>query len=476
MTTSNTSISVADVLAIDETVQRTTSSAPYGITQSGFFAKPFARLLAEKLALARLLFGAEVDLTAGSAIRKLVEITALEEARTWAALNVMYDNSFISTAAGDALTRLGEELGLSRPFLEASGSVKLTLAGKLPVGMTQLVIPRGARMLTKGGHHAALGETVTLSPASPTREAAVVAFYPGPDHNLDPGQPGQKIELWNCADPQVEALCQAAEGAGAPLVTIEHTAPLTGGNLRWADDRYRQLLLNAPRSLWTADSVMLAVSLVPGVRQVQVYDGLGGLDINQSIFGNFNFIERVFSSERNLGSPYYFTVLVAPAEAAIWEGPDGLRLAVESTIEDLRPISIFPSVEKADEIGVGIKAEILVRGIPLPAGPNQAVNLSEPALALKARLLKRVHAYISTLQFGEPVRSAEVVWALMSEPGVADVRNLQLLRYPPSFDTVVLSQPPNATQPQELLCGENLELQANQIAVLVEDASRLKII
>ena len=61
--------------------------------------KSFARLLAEKLALARALLGDDLDLGSGSAIRKLLEVSALEDARTWAALATIYDNSFVGSAA-----------------------------------------------------------------------------------------------------------------------------------------------------------------------------------------------------------------------------------------------------------------------------------------------------------------------------------------------------------------------------------------
>lgn len=471
----NTKIDIAEILAIDEAVLKTSGSTPHGITREGFYPKPFARLLSEKLALARALLGPDVDLTSGSAIRKLLELSALEDARTWAAAATMFDDIFIVSAVGDALTRHGEELGFPRPYLEAHGKLNLRLVGTLPAG-TSLTIPRGARLLTPGGHHAATDETVVLSASSPLRETAVMAFYPGAGHNLNPAVPAQKLDRWNFADPLLGPLALAEAAAGAPLVAIEHTAALTGGELQWPDDRYRQLLLNVPRSIWTVEAIRLAVSLIPGVRQVQVRDGIGGLDIYQSIFGNFNFIERVFGSERDLGTPYYFTVLVAPTPAAIWEGPDGLRLAIESAIEDLRPISIFPRVEQAEEVAIGIRCELVVRGLPLPSGPAASVNASEPARALKARLLRRVRSYVDGLQFGEPVRHAEVTWALMNEPGVADVRNLQLLRYPPGFDTIDFSVAPGAPHPEQLECCDNVELQANQIPVLVEDDAGLAIL
>jgi hypothetical protein len=471
-----TSLDTADVLAVDAAILRSSGGEGFGITRQGFLPKSFARLLAEKLALARALFGDDLDLTSGSAIRKLLELSALEDARTWAALAAMYDNAFVASATGEALSRLGEELGLPRPFLEARGTVTITLQGALPAGMPQLTIPRGARLLTPGGHHVATEEPATLSAASPERQVAVVAFYPGPEHNLDPARPEQRIDRWNTDHVALADLVRAREEGQGLDVLVQHTAPLAGGERPWPDARYRELLLRAPRSIWTSDAIQIAASLVPGVRQVVVRDASGGLDINQSIFGNFDFIQRLFSSERDVGSPYYLTVLVAPTRSAIWEGPDGVRVAIESAVEDLRPISIFPKVDLAAEVGVGVAAEVFVKGLPLPSGSREAVNQSAVARTLKARLLDRVRGYVEGLGFGEPVRAAEVSRVLLSEPGVVDLRGLVLRAFPPlRYGSRDFFQPTPA-RPQTFFCGINVDLQANQIAVFVDDPTGLEIV
>lgn len=475
------SLDIAEVLALDAQITGTTGSPGYGVTEGGFVPKPFARLLAEKLALARALFGDDIDLTSGSMFRKLFEVSALEDARTWATLADVYDSTSAVSAHGHALSRIGEEMGLPRPFLEARGRILLKLTGSLPVGTTAIVIPRGARLSTPGGHHVATEEAVRLAPDQREVQVPVAAFYPGPDHDLDPtsaapdGTFPQKIDRWNRTDPSVAQLDAAERAASQNLVIPVHSEPLTGGDQRWPDSRYRQLLLQAPRSIWTVEAIQVAVSLVPGVQQVKVRDAWGGLDLHQSIFGNFNFIERLFSAERDLGAPYYFTVLVAPTQAAIWDGQDGLRASIESTIEDLRPISIFPQVIRAEEVGVGIGCELIVKGLPLPAGSVDTVNASPVASDLKRRILARVEQYISGLEFGEPVRAAEVTWAIMNEPGVVDVRNLQLLRYPPGFDAVAFAGG-SAPGPQALGGGENMSLAANQVPRAVDDISRLKVV
>ncbi|HEY0987406.1 MAG TPA: hypothetical protein VGD80_10160 [Kofleriaceae bacterium] len=472
MADTGTSIDTADVLAVDDAVARSSGADGYGLTSGGFIPKPFSRLLAEKLALSRSLFGADIDLGSGSALRKILEVSALEDARTWAALSGIYDNQFIATARGDALSRLGDELGLRRPNLEARGAIKLT--AHLPSSVSGIALPRGARLLTPGGHHVALDEAVVLSPASPVREVQVVAFYPGREHNLDPRNAQQKITWWNSADPKLAwdassllsiARSQTPNVTPEALVAIEHVRSLTGGERLWSDARYRELLLRAPRSIWTVDSIRVALSLVPGVRQVQVRDRIGGVDVDLPIFGAFNFIERLFGAERDLASPYYFDVVIATTDAALWDGPDGLAVAIEAAIEDLRPIGILARVQPADPVYVAIQGQLVVNGLPLPRGVSgEVINASPAAVALKQRLLARVQQYIDGLSFGEPVRFSEVMWALMNEPGVTDVQNLKLVPGPLA---------PGRAAPA---LGENVPIRPTQIATFVDTDELLRIV
>jgi hypothetical protein len=472
----NRTITTTDILAVDEELARTTSAQGYGLTDGGFVPKPFARLLAEKLALALTVFGSDVDLTPGSAIRKILEVTALEDARTWAALGAMYDNQFVSSARGEALSRLGEELGLPRPFLQAQGTIRL--APTLPSGLNELLIPRGARLYTSGNHHVATTESVVLTPTGGPKDVPVEAFYPGPEHNLDPnvteggGNP-QKIAFWNRDDVKLVDL-QNAAGTNPleSIVGIAHTRPLGGGELRWPDVRYRDLLLRAPRSTWSVEAIRIAASLVPGVRRVVVRDG-GGLDIDLPIFGTFNFIERVFGAERDIVSPNFFTVLVALTDSAIFEGPAGARISVESVIEDLRPIGIYPRVQEAHRVFVGIAADLVVTGIPLPRTSTGVINDSDAAKNFKKALLDRVQRYVDALDFGEPVRFSEVTFALMGEPGLTDVRNLKLLRSPPRLGEV---QQLGGRSFSALPVGENLTVGLSEIATFVDDFALMRIV
>ena len=485
----DTSIDLTDVLAVDETVTRTTGSGSFGVTPAGFLPKPFTRLLAEKIALAQQLIDPAIDLSSGSVVRKLLEVTALEDARTWAALAAEYDDSFVTTARGRALSDLGEELGISRPFLTATGSVTLTLAKALPPSVPQLVLPRGSRLSTSGGHRVALAAAIQFTAGVTTAVVPVTSFDPGPDGNLDPavtdaagGHP-QRIDRWELADGKLEAMIDADEAAGFAriasstgegLVRVQHTQALTGGNAQFDDDRYRALLLAAPRSLWTADSIAATVALVPGVRQVVVRDGWGGLDLSQSIFGQFNFMERLFAADRDMASPFFVTVLVAPTEAAVWDGASGVRAAVQEAIRDVRPVGIFPDVVRAEQVFFTVDVDVVTSGLPLPSGSVASRNLSPAALALKERLAARLRRVVDGLTLAEPVRAAALSAALMAEPGIVDVNGLQLVRFPPPVDTIG-SGGADRTAPEELEVDENLIVGADQIAVFVESPDRLTV-
>ncbi|MEM9191887.1 MAG: hypothetical protein AAGF12_22130 [Myxococcota bacterium] len=461
--TSRHLIDVSDVVAADEDATRSTESPRYGLTDGGFVPKPFARLLAERIAVANEVFGGEVDLSSGAVLRKILELSALEDARIWGALATTYDNCFVATATGNALSLLGDELGLPRPHKRARGRVALVSDGQSTV-----VVPRGCRLITSGGHHVATESTVALNPASPRAEVGVVAFYPGPSHNLDPSAPSddggfpQRIRGFHPLDPK--------RPEGAEAIAVEHELPLTGGDQLWEDARYRALLQRAPRSVWTARAVETAVELVPGVRSVQLRDPFGGLDVEHAIFGTFNFLERLFGTQRDELSVYQAKLLVAPTQDAIVDGIGGLRDAIRVAIEDVRPLGIHPEIRLATQVPVGVRATVGIRGVPLPIGSAEAIAQTEAVVAIRKRLRSRLRESVHQLSFGDAVSAAKLTWALMSDPEVGDVRDLQVLRFA-NVDSALATGDARVA----LACGANLELQVDEIAEFLDLVDDLQI-
>lgn len=458
-----------------EALVATTSGNGFGITENGFVPKSVARLLDEKVAAARVLFGDDLDLTSGSVIRKLVEMICLEEARVWEHLASYYADSFVVSAVGDALSMLGVELGVPRPHHRATGTVTIKLAGALPIGVPVVLLERGTRLLTPGGHDYFITDSVELTDDKKSASAAMMAFNPGPEMNLDPAQPNQMLTTFNEFDHRSDIVRFAESAAGAPVVVIAHTVATAGGEQYWSDERYRDLLMSYPRNLWTPDAIRTTVARVPGVRQVVISDQYGGLDINQSIFGNFNFAERLFSQERSLGEPYYFTALVAPGDGAIWDGPGQLRERVREAIDTVRPIGIQPKIDLAGLVGVGVAARLIVDGLPLPGGTPTAVNSSPGAAALVGRILDRIRRYVQALSIGESVRHSEIVWAIMEEPGVVDVKDVRLRRSTPSFAGLDLAADDTTSAVQQMAAEQDVPIAPTEIAELADQLGALVI-
>lgn len=399
-----------------EDLVRTTGDDTYGLTPRGFVPKPVARLLDERLAAARVLFGADVDLTSGSVLRKLCELMALSDARLWENQHLLYRSTSVSTAVGDALSALGAQLGLPRPFLRATTTITLALTGELPAGTTRVDLSLGTRVQTPAGVDFFLTDDVALTSSARRADVRVRAFRPGPDGDIDPTRGAdQALARFHPADGR------AAQARGLPdgLLVIEHTVAARGGTTLLDDEAYRTMLLDHPRNVWSPDSLRLAALRVPGVRQAVVRDGYGGLDIDHTVFGNVSFFERLFSQERDLGSPYFVSVMIAPDVGALWEGPDGLYAQVRAALDTVRPVGILPAISPVTEVFLGMQATVYTDGIPVADRG-----------ALVARVRHRLTRYVGSLDIGEPVRHSEFVWAVMEEPGVADVKALRLRRSP----------------------------------------------
>lgn len=436
-----------------ENLVRTTGGGTYGVTPAGFVPKPVSRLVDEHLAAARVLFGASVDLTSGSALRKLCELMALSDARLWETQQLMFRATSASTAVGDALSAHGAQLGIPRPFLRARTSITFVLTSDLPAGTTSVHLPLGTRVRTPGGADFFLTDPVTLTSAARRQSVGVRSFLPGPGGDVDPGTDGtQKIDRFHPDD------SRPAEARALPagLLVIEHTQAATGGAELLDDESYRALLLDVPRNVWSADALRLAVLRVPGVRQAVVHDGYGGLDIDHTIFGNVSFFERLFSQERDLGSPYFVTVMVAPDVGAVWEGPQGLLARVRSALDAVRPVGILPAITPVTEVFVGMQATVYTAGVPT-AGHE----------ALVQRVRSRLDRYVGALEIGEPVRFSEFVWAVMEEPGVADVKDLRLRRSP-ALEQV--SAAADVLDP-----GADVAIGAGEVATLVLDPGRIEV-
>ena len=421
----------------------------FGITTTGFVIKPFADILSDKAARAREIFGEDIDLRSTSALRKILDIASAEDQELWKAMEQLYYSNFISTATGDALDLLGDDVGVQRRFLTARGTVKVKLSGEapgriynFPVGTLVETDPPVQSYRTQ--------DLVSLSSQKKEAVVGIEATTRGPAGNV----------AANAVNKLNAAFAQRNLNLGTAALQVQNDLPTTGGDVFEDDVSYRDLLLGRPRTLWTLEAVRSAVKSVDGVRDCRLFDPFGGVDVSLSKFNFFLFGGRRFGTQRLLGTPYFFDVLVAVYPGFLWEseGPvSGVKDAVEKAIREVRPISIFPNLRLANNVRVGIRASVLIKS----GHDRNAITAS-----IKENLERRVN----TLGLGNAVLYSEVMCETKDVAGVVDIQQLHLRRCPPLLATITFGKSERfQSEVIELAVGENLPLLPDEIAVFEID-------
>lgn len=422
----------------------------FGVTADGFVLKGIDRIIADQQARARTMFGDDVDLSSGSALRKVLDAAAWSTHELWRGLERQYYGNFVTTAQGASLDLLGTDLGVSRRSLPATGQVTLTLNGAAQG--RQYLLPEGVVIETVTPPTISFRTTapVTLTATQPVTTVGVQAAFGGPSANLPPGTALALDPAW----------ATLYLNLGPATVSAANPLAFTGGDLMEADADYRARLLGVPRTIWTPDAVLAAVLELDGVRDAAVFDPLGGVDVSRSYFNMFLFNQRAFSMERQIGSPYYFTIVVATEPGWPWMTGSGsipgVYDSVVETVRQLRPASIFPNVVQANQVDVGLRATLVVQ-----AGHDQD--------AIRANLLDALHTSVNTLGMGRGVLFSDVVFLVRTIPGVVDVQRLHLRRCPPAFDGIDFGGA-SFGQSVELATGENLDLAPDEVALFTLDS------
>ncbi|WP_217560551.1 baseplate J/gp47 family protein [Streptomyces sp. GbtcB6] len=416
----------------------------FGVTPGGFVLKPVDAILAESFDRARQVFPG-ADLTSTSALRKILETAAAEDGEVWKRLEDLYYQNFVSTAVGDALDLLGEDIGLERARLFSSGTVSVSVVN--PAEGRTYVLPEGAILVTADRPARAFGTVapVMLDSRVPTADVGVVAFEPGPAGDVGIGAIGG-------IDPTYASVYLA--DLGTARLEVANRAPLKGGTGMEADESYRGRLLGFARNLWTVESVAQAALGVSGVIDVVLSDPLGGVDVSQSYFDLFNFDQRAFSSERRAGEPYFFSVVVAHDFRWPWQttGPvPGIFERVGAAVDAVRPIGIHANIVEADHIEVGVRATLVI-------APGS------DGVALLSSVRQRLAADIAGLRLGGDVLYSQVVRAFVEQPGVLDVQGLHLRRSPAAFGRITFGDVPFQEVLAEAAVGENLAMGPTELA------------
>jgi len=427
----------------------------YGITKTGFDIKAFQTILQEKAERARQIFGIAVDLRPTSALRKVLDISSHEDHELWKRMEQLYYSNFISTACGVSLDLLGEDIGVKRRFLNATGKVKFKLSGEergriyhLPLGTLVETDPPERRFRTL--------KRVSLSDQKKEEVVEIESTKRGVTGNVPAGAINKVNQIY----------VHRYLNLGSAIVDVENEDPTTGGDKLEDDTLYRDVLLGYPRTLWTFESVRHVVKNVDGVRDCRVFDPMGGVDVSLSKFAYFNFSQRLFGTHRLLGTPYYFNILVAIHPGLLWEsegGEEGVKQKIEEAIREVRPISIFPNLLRANNVVIGLRAKILTK-----SGHDKGAVVA----SIKDKLDRRINA----LGLDSDVLYSDVLCDCKEVSGVVDVQGLHLRRCPPLLERISFgSRQPFQNQVNEAAVGENIPLRSNEIAVFKVDSELIDV-
>ncbi|MGW4895341.1 baseplate J/gp47 family protein [Kitasatospora sp. NPDC004240] len=434
------------------------STDGFGVTADGFVIKGIDRIVADQQARARAVFGSDVDLTSGSALRKVLDAAAVHVHELWRGLEDQYYANFATTAQGPSLDLLGTDLGLERRQLQAVGAVAVTLAGLDPG--RPLVLPQGTILeapATGDAPRATLRTTtaVRLTADAPPATVAVRAVPRGPEGDVPAGRELRLEPVW----------ARAHLNLGPAEITVTCPEAIGGGELLEPDDVYRARLLGVPRTLWTQDAVLAQILDIPGVRDAAIFDPLGGVDASRSRFSTYRFGQRAFSAGRPTGSPYYFDVVVAVEPGWPWQHEDGgippVHDAVVEAVRQWRPVSVFPNIKPANQVDVGIRATLVVQ-----AGHDPD--------AIRGEILAAVTAGVDRLRMGRGVLHSDIVLTVRSTAGVVDVQNLRLRRGAPAYADIGFGGADFGSA-EELSVGENLRLAPDEIARFALDSPLIDI-
>lgn len=433
--------------------------ADFGVTDAGFTLKGLDVILSESRDRARQMFGpvfgTTVDLTSTSTLNMILQVVAAEDAELWKRMEDLYYGIFVSTATGDALDLLGQDLGVSRQQLFSGGQAVFTVMN--PAQGRQYTLPEGTIVVTAAPVHAFVTTApLTLSSDAPSVTVTVRALERGPASDI----PATTLVG---IDPTFQQFGLSL--GGTTTVQVANPDPFSGGQTAESDTVYRARLLGVPREMWTLESVRRAALDVMGVLDVRLFDPLGGVDVSQSFFNLFNFSDRLFSGERQLGDPYYFDIVVAHEVGHPWRtiGPaTGIFEQVSAAVNRVRPIGIYPNIIQADHIEVGVRATI----IPASGQDTQALVAS-----IKARLA----ADIGALKLGGNVLYSQVMRAFVEQSGVKDAQNVHLRRCPASFGRIAFGAVPFQEETVDLPVGDNLILGPTEIAIFRLDSELIDI-
>lgn len=131
----------------------------------------------------------------------------------------------------------------------------------------------------------------------------------------------------------------------------------------------------------------------------------------------------------------------------------GIYETVSAALDLVRPPGVHPNLIEADHIDIGVRAKVVVQ-------PGY------DATALLASIRTRLAAAVAGLRLGGDVLFSQLMRAIVDEPGVIDVQQLHLRRYPPAFGRITFGEVFQQTGTVEAGVGQNLTMGPTELPIL----------
>lgn len=382
----------------------------YGVTSSGFVAKPFSVILEELKQLARQEFGDDIDISMYSRLLRILEICAKRENDLWQMAEDIYYSAFIDFATGSSLDFLAALVGYKRIAARKATGV-VTFSRSTPA-TSDIIIPAGTRVATADGSVVfKTSEVAILRAGNTSVDVAIEA--------VEAGSAG------NVAANTIVKLVDPVSG----IESVNNAEPTSDGRDAETDEEFRYRIKTTIQSLGkaTLDAIAAKVRNVEGVKSVKIEE---------------NDTMNDYTSEGGL-PPKSFRVFVwydtsVPnvveniAQAIFDSKPAGIQPygSVSATAYDIdgNPHTVY--FEKPTEVAVYVDVQITTDGT--------SVTEQDVKDAIKS--------YFDTLELGDDVIFSKVVAAVVGIKGVAD-----------AVVKIGTSSPPTGTS--------NIAIADNQIAV-----------
>lgn len=204
----------------------------YGLTEKGFIRPTYEQIWEEQQAIARSMFGDDINLNENSPQGLFYRSLIWEIANAWQAAEEVYYSAFIDFNEGHPQDLTGGNIGLRRtPAMKAQGTVKFT-------GTNGVKIPKGTIVQTEEGLQFETVERGWITDGE--ANVKVEAVLPGECGNLEPDTITELAQNLPGIDEAVTNEAETAEGRDAETDqafrerhkrSVQHPGQATAGSI-----------------------------------------------------------------------------------------------------------------------------------------------------------------------------------------------------------------------------------------------------